>query len=261
MNRSTAIRTTMTCAALAAATLSFAKDELRPEKERPAQGRRLTQVMEYNILIQDDEPAGKVVDFVLSDGGCIDYIVALHDDQYYVIPYSAAVVRYDDSIVFVDIAPAKFQQVQFFANDNWPDFYATGYSKQIFTTFGVNAARRGGNATFRRDLGDDAADRRRDRREDRQENRQDRRDDRKDRDDDAARDDDKDAPAAKNPKDPSDRKPAPKAEPKSKSNDTPTPPAPKADAPKPKAAPNAPTPKSPAPIPAAPKKPVPPQPK
>jgi hypothetical protein len=148
---------------------------------RDGQIRRLSHVMKYKILIQDDQPAGQVVDFVLSDGGCIDYIVAVYDDRYYAIPYSAATVRYADSIVFVDLAPARFEQIQFFTADNWPDFYVPAYRNQVFSTFGVDVIRREGRATFRGDI-DDADDRIR--RDDRRDLRRDRRDDRRNRDDD-----------------------------------------------------------------------------
>ena len=74
----TAVRSWIAAAAIVAvASISFAQNAPTPQPDRGARetGRRLTQVMKYNIIIQDDQPAGQVVDFVLSDGGCIDYIV------------------------------------------------------------------------------------------------------------------------------------------------------------------------------------------
>src|SRR5688572_15019673 len=64
---------------------------------------QLTTILKSKVVIQEDQPAGQVVDFVLSDGGCVEYVVASYDDQYYAIPYSAATVRFDDRLVFVDM--------------------------------------------------------------------------------------------------------------------------------------------------------------
>jgi hypothetical protein len=255
----------------------------RVEVGADGQVRRLSQVMKYKILIQDDKPAGQVVDFVLSDGGCIDYMVATYEDQYYVIPYSAAQVRYDDSVVFVDLAPARFEQVQFFAADNWPNFYAPAYQKQVFTSFGVDVIRRDGDATFRRDRDDDDdADDRRDRRQDRRDERRDRDDndrprakDRdRDRDEDVDNKDRPDAPDRDQPKstpksksepaapksDPKTPKADPEKTPKGDPEKTPkaepkTPKSPNVNPPKPDAGNPKPLPKNPAPKNPAPKKP------
>ncbi len=172
--------------ALSAATYSWADDDddlkPRPDDGRPEHTLRLSQLMKYKILIQDDQPAGQVVDVILSNGGCVDYIVASYEDQYYTIPYQAAAVRYDDSLVFVDIAPATFREVQFFSNDNWPDFYVPTYRQQVFSTFGLRAdqVNRNGRSTFRQNLDNDDADdaARRERRQENREDRQQRRDDR-----------------------------------------------------------------------------------
>lgn len=153
--------------------------------------RKVSTVMKSKVIIQDDEPAGQVVDFVFSDGGCIEYIVASYEDEYYVIPYSAATVRYGQSIVFVDITPNQFQNVQFFGANNWPDFYATGYRNRVFDTFGVTSIRNDVDVNVRgrgdraRDRADDARDRARDRRDDARDRADDRRDDAGDRADDA----------------------------------------------------------------------------
>jgi len=271
---------TLSCALLATAGLGYGQDDdaARPEVEVQPQGRRLSQIMKYKILIQEDEPAGQVVDFVLSEGGCIDYIVAQREDQYYVIPYSAAAVRYDDSVVFIDMAPAQFQEVQFFTGNNWPNFYVPAYQQQVFTTFGVQVGRNG-RGTFRRDLDNDndldrdrdnpegRAEDRRGRREENRERLEDRREDRRDKRDRTPADKDdaktrkpnadrgepaKPAPKAGNP--------APKAEPKTPRTEPKAPNVkpPKTEAAPPKPLPTPSVPKTPAPkTPAVPKEPAP----
>lgn len=110
---------------------------------------KVSNLMKSEILIQEDQSAGQVVDFVVSDGGCIEYLVASYEEQYYLIPYSAVDWRYDDSVVFIDMTPKQFSNVQFFATNAWPDIWASSYQQQVYTTFGVRSARREGNATFK----------------------------------------------------------------------------------------------------------------
>lgn len=231
---------TAACAVIACAGIGASQtaERLKPRPEAREHGVRLSQAMKYNIFIQDDQAAGQVVDFIVSDGGCIDYIVASYDEQYYLIPYAAASFRYDDSVVFVDLAPARFEQVQFFAQNDWPDYYVPAYRQKVFTTFGVDARR--GRATFRQNLDEDARDRREQREENRdlrREQREERRDardrnrDAKDRD----LDDDRDAarpPVPDRPTKPAPPKPDLKT-PKPNPPATPAPPAtPKKPAPK-----------------------------
>lgn len=232
---------TTACAVIALAGLGVSQTavRLKPKADALEQGVRLSQALKYDIVIQEDQPAGRVVDFIVSDGGCIDYIVATHEDQYYLIPYPAASFRYDDRLVFVDLAPARFRQVQFFAQDDWPDYYVQSYRQQVFSTFGIDARR--GRATFRQNLDDDDDVRdRRDRREENRDLRREQRDvrdrnrdrDNRDRDlDNRDRDfEDRDAtrpPVPDRPKQPA----APKADPKTP-KPKPAVPAPKQPAPK-----------------------------
>lgn len=104
---------------------------------------KLSVVMKSKVLIREDEPAGQIVDVVLSDGGCVEYFIASHDDQFYALPYQAVDVRYTDQVVFVDIAPARFKQVQFFTQDRWPDFAAPQFREQVNATFNVRVEDRG----------------------------------------------------------------------------------------------------------------------
>lgn len=104
---------------------------------------RLSTILKSKVLIQQDRPAGNVVDVVLSDGGCIEYLVVMHDDQNYVVPYSATQVRYADQVVFVDLTPAQFQNVTYFSGNSWPNLYAPAYRNQIYSFYGLSVPRAG----------------------------------------------------------------------------------------------------------------------
>lgn len=131
------------CLIAAFTSMSFGQD--RPLKpilvDGPAPSVRLSTVMNAKVLIQDDQAAGQVIDIVMSPSGCIDYLVASHDEQYYVIPYSAVAFRGRNRAIFVDITPTQFRGVSFFTGTEWPDFYATNYQKNVLKIFGVNSIR------------------------------------------------------------------------------------------------------------------------
>ena len=113
---------------------------------------RLSTILKSKVLIQQNQPAGNVVDVVLSDGGCVEYIVASNRDQYYVVPYSAAQVRYADQVVFVDMAPAQFQNVAYFSANSWPNLYAPAYRNQVYAFYGLNVPRAGVNVNINGNL-------------------------------------------------------------------------------------------------------------
>lgn len=270
------------CLLGALASTTFAQDDA--VARRPADGAvrtsktevvKLSTVMKSKVLIQEDQSAGQVVDVVLSDNGCVDYVIASYDDQYYAIPYSATTVRYSDRVVFVDITPAQFKRVTFFGANNWPDFYANNFQSTSFKVFGVDTIRNDRHSALKPQA--DRADDRQDRRDDRQDSRQDRRDDRQDNAKSDRREQnregtagekgtdtprDKAADSKTNPNEKSDAKSAPPkpdlSAPKSdsKGSDKPKADTPKSDAPK-SDLPKAEKPKSDAPKPIAPGQPLP----
>lgn len=203
----------------AMAVVAQAEDRLEPVAAGASvKTTRLSAIMKSKILIQDDQPAGTVTDVVLSDSGCVDYVVASYEDQYYVIPYSAVTYRAANQVVFVDIAPAQFRRVQFFTGNNWPDFYASSYQQSVFSVFNVTNVRRDGpRSTLKPNLdrdGDRNRDRDGDRPRDGERNR--------DRDADRNRDRDNNPPAKDRNKDDADTPDRP-AKPNPGLNDAPKP--------------------------------------
>jgi len=130
--------------ALAGLTLAAATAPLNAQDRAGAkvEVRRISNILKTKVIIQDDKPAGEIVDVVYSEGGCIDYYVASYDNRQYVVPFDVVQYRPADRIVFVDIAPTQFERVQFFQGNQWPDFYAPGYRDQVFASFNVRAGGR-----------------------------------------------------------------------------------------------------------------------
>jgi hypothetical protein len=179
-------------AAVTGAARAQDADRLADGAIRPVQAGSTAEVLKVStitkskVLIQEDESAGQVVDIVLSDAGCVDYVIASYDDQYYAIPFSAVSLRTADRAIFVDISPAQFRKVSFFAANQWPDFYASSYQRTVFSTFGVDTLRHEGahrTAKPNLDRRDEARDDRQERRDDARDRRDERRDEARDRDD------------------------------------------------------------------------------
>jgi len=110
------------------------------------QVRRISDIMKSKVVIQDNQQVGLIVVVVYNDGGWIDYFVADYDNQQYVVPFEAVQYRAADRIAFIDIAPAQFRQVSFFAPNRFPNIYAPNFRSQVFTSFNI---RSGGNARSR----------------------------------------------------------------------------------------------------------------
>ncbi len=121
---------------------------------------KLSTVMNSKVLIQDDQAAGQIVDVVMNESGCIDYVVASYEEKFYAVPYSAVTLRGPDRIVYIDIAPTQFRRVSFFTGNQWPDFYASTYQQNVFNVFGVTTIRRDGpRRSLKPDLDGDLRDR------------------------------------------------------------------------------------------------------
>lgn len=126
--------------------------------------RRISNILKTKVIIQDDKPAGEIVDVVYNEGGCIDYYVASYDNRQYVVPFDVVQYRSADRVVFIDVAPAQFERVQFFTANQWPDIYAPTFRDQVFASFNVRAGGRN-RTTFRQgtDVNVDVRNRDRDR--------------------------------------------------------------------------------------------------
>jgi hypothetical protein len=118
-----------------------AKADADPAQPAAGQVIKLSRILKSKVLIQQDQPAGIVTDVVLSDGGCVEYLVVSNEDQFYVVPYAATQVRYADQVVFLDMAPAQFQKVTYFSANSWPNLFAPAYRTQIYSFYGLGAPR------------------------------------------------------------------------------------------------------------------------
>jgi hypothetical protein len=186
------LKTAFAGLALAAATGPLSAQE-RAAAGANVEVRRLSNILKTKVIIQEDKPAGEIVDVVYNEGGCIDYYVASYDNRQYVVPFDGVQYRAADRVVFIDIAPAQFERVHFFAPNQWPDVYAPTFREQVYTSFNIRAGGRN-RTTFRQGVDVNVDVRNRDRDRDGDRNRD--RDGAPDRNRPEANDRDRDRPAA-----------------------------------------------------------------
>src|SRR5262249_14964445 len=81
-----------------------------------------------NVQLQGVNNFGKVADVVLDNNGGIGYLVVERNNQYALMPWTAANVNYGQRMVTYDVTPQAVQPL-FFAQNAWPTI-----TDQQFTT-------------------------------------------------------------------------------------------------------------------------------
>src|SRR4051812_10708442 len=61
--------------------------------------RRVSQVIGSTVALQGANDFGKVEDIVLNDNGCIEYVVITHDNQFAMLPWTAANLNFNRRVV------------------------------------------------------------------------------------------------------------------------------------------------------------------
>src|SRR5689334_3856777 len=176
------------CLTLAGADMVFGQAPVRTRETTTTSTttiHKVSAVMGDNVVVSDGGTVGKVEDIVLSENGCVDYVVVSYESKYVLVPWGVTTWNVQDRTLRVNITRDKFTQVPTFTRDRWPSLTDSQYISQVRTAFGVTESgyrgdRREGD---RRPLAPGAQDRREDRRDirdERRDNRTDRRDDPRD---------------------------------------------------------------------------------
>jgi hypothetical protein len=147
---------------------------------------RGTVVMGANVVLQDGTTVGRVEDFVISSGGCIDFVVVSFESKFVLVPWTVATWSRDRTIR-VNITRERFREVPTFSRDQWTTVQDAQFIQKVRSAWGVSESRfgEGRQPLDRRDTSDQRRDDRTnppDRRDDRTNppDRRDTRDQRKD---------------------------------------------------------------------------------
>ena len=101
-----------------------------------------TVVMGANVVLQEGPTVGRVEDFVITDGGCIDYVVVSYESKYVLVPWTVTTWS-GDRAIRVNITRERFRDVPTFTRDQWPNLSDTQYIQRVRTAWGVSESRSG----------------------------------------------------------------------------------------------------------------------
>jgi len=109
---------------------------------------KVTSVIGDKVVLQN-ETVGKVTDVVLSDGGCIEYVVVSYGEQFVAIPWQAVRVDTTQSVLNVQntqVTMANLRQLAF-AGNSWPNFTSSAWTQRMQSVWGAQALRSGSGAS------------------------------------------------------------------------------------------------------------------
>jgi PRC-barrel domain len=72
---------------------------------------RGSQIIGATVDLRGGTRLGAIQDFVLGDGGCVEYVVAAYGNQFVPIPWAAAMYQPDQRVLMVDIDPGRIHEM------------------------------------------------------------------------------------------------------------------------------------------------------
>lgn len=126
---------TLACLFLAGANPAFSQ-----------QVQRVSVIMETGVSVQDGDNIGKVVDLIVNDNGCIEYVVVAYEQNFILVPWSVTTVNVERKVVRINITRERLREVPTFTRDRWPNFSDGQFREKLHKVYGVQAGRREGAA-------------------------------------------------------------------------------------------------------------------
>jgi hypothetical protein len=146
---------------------SSSRTEVRSEQRSRSttEVRRVSAVVGGTVRLASGTSIGKIEDIVISDQGCIDYVVVVYHDRFVPIPWSVATVQFNDRVVVIDIDEERFKQIPTFTKNEFHVLADVEFTKKVNKTFNVESTRRESRTREgERRRGDSEADRKGDNR-------------------------------------------------------------------------------------------------
>jgi len=116
--------------------------------EEGGRGRKATAILGCSVTVERGElRLGKVVDLVINEDGCVDFLVVDSDDGLVAIPWGVITYSVERRTVVItqEITRERLREVTF-AKDRWPDFHAGRFTERLRSAWGEKALRHGGRA-------------------------------------------------------------------------------------------------------------------
>jgi len=110
--------------------------------------RKATAIIGSSVTVERGEARlGKVVDLVLNEGGCVDFLIVDCGDGLVAVPWGVVTYTVERRTVVIkyEITRERLREVTF-ARDRWPDFYEGRFTQRLRAAWGEKALRHGGKA-------------------------------------------------------------------------------------------------------------------
>lgn len=122
--------------------LTLAHAQQKKESRSKGEVRRITTVIGGSVQFAAGGNVGKIEDIVISDEGCIEYIVVMYHDRYVPIPWTVSTVAFDKRIVTIDMDQARFEEVPTFTRDEFSLLVQVDFREKVHTFFGADSKRK-----------------------------------------------------------------------------------------------------------------------
>jgi hypothetical protein len=110
----------------------------RADTDNDTRTRNATAIIGSSVTIQSgDATLGKVVDLVINENGCVEFLVVTCEDDYIAVPWMATTYTIEKRIFVItaDISRERLKELRF-TRDRWPDFSTGVYTQKLRTTWG-----------------------------------------------------------------------------------------------------------------------------
>src|SRR5579884_2402936 len=94
--------------------LLFGAGLLVTPQARSEEVRRVSTILGANVTLDQGSSVGKVVDLVLNDNGCVDFVVISYEDHYVALPWAVATVNYDEHVIRIDVTRERLREIPTF---------------------------------------------------------------------------------------------------------------------------------------------------
>jgi hypothetical protein len=124
---------------------SSSKTEVRTQQRTRSthEVRRISTVVGGSVQFASGGTVGEVQDVIISDAGCIDYIIVTHGDLLVPIPWTVATVSFGDEVIIrLDIDRDRFEQVPTFTSNEFHVLLDVEFTSKVNSFFRVDSTRR-----------------------------------------------------------------------------------------------------------------------
>jgi hypothetical protein len=113
------------------------------ERTSSTEVRRVSTVIGGKFVLQSDESFGKIEDIVINDAGCIDYVIIVHEDHFYPVPWGIVDVDFGpDVVVSLDMTRDRFLEGPYLSG--WAEFSKSEWREKVTKHFGSERRERRG---------------------------------------------------------------------------------------------------------------------